>query len=216
MTVYTDSDAIGAYLGRTLTTDQATQADVMAAAASSFIEGALDRSWLDTDGVTGEEVTDERHTVQGHRIWLRHTPVDPDEAITLSVRCKLPGSTTYAQTEPYQWELLDASLGHVYTSPTLEGQLAIVAYTSLEQIPPIISEFATELAAGMLNLSLAGAAASTAALSGIKRYTLWGGDLSVEYATTSSSSDNSAPGSTRLPALWDQIRMIFGRNPVVV
>lgn len=216
MTIYTDSDAIGAYLGRTLTTGQQTQADLMAAAASDFIEGALGRSWLDTDGVTGEEVTDERHTVQANRIWLRHAPVDPDETITLSVRCKLPGSTTYAQTEPYQWELLDAALGHVYTSPTLEGQLAIVSYTSLEQIPPIIAQFATELASGMLNLSLAGAAASTAALSGIKRYTLWGGDLSVEYATTTGGSDNSAPGSTRLPALWDQIRMIFGRNPVVV
>jgi hypothetical protein len=212
VTLYTSSDAIAAYLGRTLTTDQQTQADLMAAAASDFIEGALGRSWLDTDGVTGEAVTDELHTVQANRIWLKHAPVDPDETVTLSVRCKLPGSTTYAQTEPYQWELLDASLGHIYTSPTLEGQLALVSYTSLEQIPPIIAQFATELAAGMLSLSLAGAAASSAALTGVRRYTLWGGDLSVEYAASATGQDGSAPGTTRLPALWSQIEALFSRK----
>jgi hypothetical protein len=212
VTVYCTADQIAAYLGRALTTEQETQATAMAAAASDFVERALDRSWLDTDGVVGETVTDERHTVRSNRLWLLHAPVDTDADVTLSVRCKLPGSTTYAQTEPYQWELLDAGLGHIYTSPTLEGQLAIVSYTSLEQIPPIIAQFATELAAGMLNLSLAGAAASSAALSGIKRYTLWGGDLSVEYATTTSSSDNAAPGSTRLPSLWAQVEALFSRK----
>lgn len=212
MTVYTDADQVAAHLGRTLTTDQENQAEAMAAKASDFIEQALGRSWLDTDGSTGEAVTDERHTVVGNRIWLAHPPIDPDEDVALSIRCKRPGSVTYEQTEPYQWEVLDPVLGHVYTSPTLDGQWATISYTSLEQVPPLIAQFATELAAGLLTLSLAGAAASSAALSGVKRYTLWGGDLSVEYATSSSSADGSAAGTTRLPALWAQIETLYSRR----
>lgn len=214
MTVYTDEEKMAAYLGMTFTSAQDDQAIAMAAAASDFIERALGRTFLATDGVTVEEVADERHTVRGNRLWLEHTPVD---AITeIKVRLPYAGATEYELTQSYQYELAEPEFGLVYLSPTYEGQRLTVTYDSLQQVPPIIAQFATELAAGMLALSLSGAAGATAALSGVKRYTLWGGDLSVEYATTSSSAtSNSASGSTRLPALWEQIEALFSRKLAV-
>lgn len=214
MTAYTDSGKIAAFLGATLTSPQATQAGVVAAAASDFIEKALDRSWLGWTSSTAIAVTAERQTIRGCRLRLDHTPV---AAITsLTVRRPTPGYTPAVLVAPTQYELVDAAGGHVYVSPTADGMLATISYTSTEPTPAIIGQFATELAAGMLTLSLAGAAASQAALAGIRRYTLWGGDLSVEYAASASAQDGAAPGSTRLPALWSQIEGLFSRRLAVV
>lgn len=209
-TPYTDTDAVAAVLGITLTDAQTERADAAIEAASEFIEQALGRSWLEAGG----EVADERHVVRGCRIWLLHPPVDPDADLTLSVRSRLPGSTTYEQTQAYQFELIDPVAGHIYTSPTLEGTLATVGYTSTQTIPALIAEFAAQLAAGMLALSF-NAADAAASSSGVKSYTLWGGDLRVEYATSATGSDGSSPISSRLPNMWAQIEGLYSRRLVV-
>lgn len=213
MTVYTDATKIANYLGATFSAGQTTQATAMAANASDFIEKALDRSWLGWTSGGAISVADERHKVQGNRVWLKHAPVAAISSV--SVRMLYAGATTYILTTASQYELLDAAVGEVVFSPTYEGQRVELDYTSTEPTPAIITQFATELAAGMLALSLAGSAASQASLTGVKRYTLWGGDLSVEYATTN-AQDGSASGSTRLPTLWAQIERMFSKKPLVV
>ena len=212
-TVYTDSTEIASYLGATFTAVQAAQATEMAVAASDFVERALDRSWLGWTSGAAIAVADERHTVQGCRVWLRHAPVAAISAV--STRLRYAGATVYALDQAYQYELIEPVVGEVVFSPTYEGQRVELDYTSTEQTPAIIGQFATELAAGMLALSLAGSAASQAALTGVRRYTLWGGDLSVEYAAPSGSQANAAPGSTRLPSLWADIERLFSRRLVV-
>jgi hypothetical protein len=216
VTQYTDSDKIAAALGATLTFSQATQADVMAAAASDFIERALDRSWLGWTSSTAISVDNERQTVKANRIWLNHPPVVAVSSV--SVRARAAGATVSVLDQPWQYELIEPALGEVVFSPSYEGQRVEIDYTSKEPIPPVIAQFATELAAGMLALSLAGAGAATAAAAGIRRYTLWGGDLSVEYAvpTSAQQSGNTASSSTRLPALWSEIERMFSRKPAVV
>jgi hypothetical protein len=211
VTLYTDSSKIAAYLGATFTAAQQTQAGLVAAGASNFIEQALDRSWLGYTSVP-LSVTDERHTVSGNRIWLLHPPVAT--VTSVSSRLRYAGATIYTLDQDYQYELIEPAIGEIVFSPTYEGQRIEVDYTSTEPTPAIIAQFATELAAGMLALSLAGAGAAAAAAAGIKRYTLWGGDLSVEYATpsTSQSSGTTASSSTRLPALWEQIEAMFSRK----
>lgn len=208
MAVYTTATLIANYLGLTLSGAQQTQAGVMATNASNFIEVALDRSWLSYIG-TPLAVSDERHTVQGNRIWLKHTPA---VAVTsISTRMRSAGATVYELDQDYQYELIEPTIGEIVFSPTYEGQRIEVDYTSSETVPAIISQFATELAAGMLILSLSGATAATSALAGVKSYTLWGGDLRVEYATANASSGESL-GSTRLPALWADIERLFSRR----
>ena len=212
MAVYTTAALIEAYLGLELSGAQETQAGVMATNASDFIERALDRSWLSYVG-TPIVVADERHTVKGNRIRLNHAPA---VAITsMSVRLRYAGATVYALDQDYQYELIEPVVGEVVFSPTYEGQRVEVDYTSSETVPAIITQFATELAAGMLILSLSGATASTSALAGVKSYALWGGDLRVEYGSTSSSSQGGSPGSTSLPRLWADIEAMFTRKVTV-
>jgi hypothetical protein len=218
MTVYTDADAIAAILGRTLTAAQITRATEAAEAASSFIEDALDRSWYDVDPTVGLLLTDERHVIDGCRIWLRHPPVIAvDDTLAVSVRMRYPNATTYALTQPFQYELIEPAFGHLYFSPTLEGQRAVVTYTTAETPPALIREFAGQLAAGMLALSLADSTMVAASAAGVKSYTLWGGDLRVEFANTASSSsgEQSSSLSSRLPALWSQIEALYSRKLVV-
>jgi len=212
MTIYVEVEQIGAYLGATLTTAQQAQAEEMAANASDFIERALGRSWLGYSAGAAIAVANERHVVRSCRAWLEHAPVAAISSV--GVRLLHAGATTYSLTADYQYELLDERVGEVVFSPTYEGQRVEIDYTSTEPTPPIVTQFATELAAGMLALSMAGSGAAVAAASGVKRYTLWGGDLSVEYATPPSQaqSGNTASSSTRLPVLWEQIEAMFSRK----
>lgn len=143
---YTSASAIANYLGVVLTAGQQAQADVVAAAVTSWIDEYKGRSWQASSPVSGEV-----HTVSGDRLFLDHKPVT---AIT-SVETRSTAIGAAWTTLPAgSYELLDPIAG-VLQLAGWGNFLARVAYThSGATAPAHIALAATIIAASMLGPTL--------------------------------------------------------------
>lgn len=146
MTSYTDAEAIGGYLGVTLTGDQEEQADLLAQAASDWIDRYLGRSWQAASPVTGEV-----QSVNGDRVYLDHRPVT---AITsVETRGDYVGGQ-YATLAAGQYDLIDATNG-VLQLIGYGTYLARVSYTHAGASPPsYVALAARMIAASWLHSAL--------------------------------------------------------------
>lgn len=175
MPAYAVAADVELYLGTSLTSDQLEATDAALTAVSAMIDAALGQSWL-----SAGTVTDEFQMWTGDRLYLRHRPVT---SITSLVRTG-PSVTNADQTlvADRDYKLWDAAQGLVLLSYGWGPGYALkVTYEHTEAFPADIVQLTIQLAAGMVNLTL------NPDLAGVKRYTLWGGDLSVEFADSASS-----------------------------
>src|SRR5690242_9669358 len=100
---YTDSAKIAAYLGSSLTGDQATQATICAAAINAWIDLECGQSWSSTS-----PIADERHTVTGDTVYLARRPVVA--VTTVKVRQPIVGAS-YTVLAASSYELVDPASG---------------------------------------------------------------------------------------------------------
>ncbi len=197
MTAYTTAFAVGDLLGVTLNDEQMARADLAIASAAAMIDQAIGQSWLDAG-----TVTDEWQMWTGDRLYLRHRPVT---SITSIVRTG-PWVTAADQTlvEGTDYKLWDPNQGLVLLTYGWGPGYALKAtYIHTENAPADIVELTTQVAAGMMRLVL------NPDLAGVKKYTLWGGDLSVELA-----EDPGNPAGV-VSNLWKQV-VGSRRIPVIV
>ena len=174
MTAYTDSQKIAAYLGATLTGAQATQAGVMADAATAWIDRYLGRTWQTTS-----PVNDELHGIIGDRVYLTHSPVVAVSSV--KTRDSREGSTVTTLTAD-QYEVLDARNGLLVISGWAIGDyLALVSYThSVTAAPADVGVAATMIASAWMGGALAPGA------NGVESMALGQNDINIKYAATRS------------------------------
>lgn len=141
---YTDSAAINAYLGRTLTADEEAQATVCATAASGLIDKYTGQTWV------GTSIVAEQHTVYGSCVYLDRAPMTAISAVTARSLDIGAVPTTLAAGSDY--ELLNAQLGLLRVG-VADRSLVAVSYTAPGTVPPEVQLAATMLAAGWFALS---------------------------------------------------------------
>ncbi len=190
MTAYALPQDVALLLGITLTGDQEASASLALDAATALINLTLGRNWLLAGTVTNEFVES-----VGDRLYLKHYPV---VSISSLVRSS-PDVTTANQTlvAGRDYKLWNPALGRVSLSPSWGACTFLATYIHTESVPADIVDLTTRLAAGMIRLTI------SPDMAGVKKYTLWGGDLSVEFA------DDAA--NPKLPALFDAV---IGRRRV--
>lgn len=169
---YTSAAAVGAYLGRTLTSAQITQATALLAAAEQVVDSIANTTWL-----TGQVVAEQYNLVnRGTRLYLAQKPVTSVEAVIIrSYRPNDAGVLLNQASGDY--ELLDPLAGLLVLSGTysnsasfstygdsggsaiyseggtllhhgqFSGQVALVSYTPVQVVPPAISLATSMLAA---------------------------------------------------------------------
>lgn len=169
---YTTIDAVSAYLGTAFTSDQEVQATALLPIAENFIdvETQGNGGWL--NGPIVSEQYDLANS--GHKFYLRSTPVASVESIyrrTLKV-----GDTPILLVAGTDYELLNPSTGEVllaemvaysnyrgygfYGDPAWNPEwgniggialtapmVALVSYTPVQTVPPLITQCATEIVA---------------------------------------------------------------------
>lgn len=169
MTAYATTFELEQILGVSFTDDQYIAAEAALDAATALIDQAVGRSWLTAGTVTGEF-----NRATGDRLYLKHYPVT---SITSLVRTS-PDVTTANQTlvAARDYKLWDAARGLVSISVNWWSCAILATYVHTESVPADIVNLTAQLAAGMMRLILTSELAA-----GVKRYTLWGGDLSVEF-----------------------------------
>lgn len=103
---YAVVDDVAKYLGRTLTVDQTTQAQLAIDAASEYIDDYTGKSWTPASPVT------ERHTITGPFIYLNHKPVTG--VTSVNVRLQDVGAQSEALVSNVSYELFDSAKGLVF------------------------------------------------------------------------------------------------------
>ncbi len=150
MAAYTDATKIAAYLGRTLTADQQTQATAMAEAATLWIERYTGKSWQ-----AATPITNELHIILGDRVYLTHRPVVAVSAVKLRQMYADADETTLTSG---QYELVDPENGLLLVQgwSTWNGTYALVSYThTMTSVPADVALAATMIAASWMSGSLA-------------------------------------------------------------
>ena len=211
MAAYTDAETIAAYLGVTLTTEQAALAEQLAAAATAFIDRYTGRSWQGSSPISGELQNVLSGGYGWPRAWavvyLRSQPVESVSAVTLRTPSPQSGATALA---PDAYELVDPTHGIltlVGASGVYVGYphlLAVVDYAYADAVPADITLAATMIAAGQLSAILAvqrGSAviAATPELAGLSSIAVGQNDVSVKLdasVTGGAAAKTSAAGSS--------------------
>jgi hypothetical protein len=203
MPMYTDSEAIAAYLGVTFTSEQDQAAEQMAAAATAFIDRYTGRSWQATSPVAGELVpvlpARTEYPAASGVAYLQRTPAVAVSAV--SVRTAYPNAAETA-LDPASYELIDPSHGVLTVAGV--GWYAdlwlAVDYTFADEAPPDIALAATTIGAGEMArvLSLAGHQSFISAhpeLAGLQSIAVGQNDVNVQLADAPSASAASGAGS---------------------
>lgn len=169
MTAYATPEDVALLLGVTFTGDQEASAALALDAATALLNQVIGREWLTAGTVTSEFVRS-----VGDRIYLKHYPVT---SITSLIRSS-PDVTTANQTlvANRDYKLWDAGRGLISLGPSWLSCTFLATYIHTESVPADIVDLTARMAAGMIRLTI------NPDLNGVKRYTLWGGDLSVEFA----------------------------------
>lgn len=174
MTPYTDAAKISAYLGKTLTGSQQTQAGVLADAATAWIENYLGRSWQ-----TASPITNELHSIIGDRVYLSHRPVAAVSAVKTRGNYEDAAETTLTSS---QYELLDATNGVLLLEGWSAGDgLALVTYThTMTTVPADVGLAATMIASAWLGGSL------TPGTAGVESIAVGQNDIALKFSTSRS------------------------------
>jgi len=227
MADYVTADQIAAALGVTFTPEQEAQADAVAAAVTSFIDGYTGRSWQTVSPIAGETApvlptrSDAYPSAFGV-VYLAHRPA---VAVTaLSLRTYYPNDTL-DDLDAASYELIDPEHGTVTVAgcgwlgyPAL---VAVVDYTYADAVPPDIQLAATMIASGVMQRALtvqAGSAAIAAnpSLAGVQSLSVGQNDIAVTLSATatggasmgsSAGSSWASPGSA-VAGILDQYRRV--------
>jgi hypothetical protein len=212
MANYTDSDAIAAYLGVTFTTEQAAQADAVAAAVTTFVDKYTGRTWQTSTPAVGEVrpvvVPGPADTFGAvARCYLEHAPVVTVDAV------RLRGTTPNAEAAPLEdgsYELVDAAHGVLLLPGYGYGAwgwwygreaLAVVDYTYTDAVPADIALAATMVASAEMARQLAIQSSSATAAAnpdraGIKSVSIGQNALAVSYADGASAATSGGAAAT--------------------
>ncbi len=171
---YTDATAIAGYLGVTLTSPQQTQAGVLAAAATAWIDRYTGRSWQ-----ASSPITDELHELVGDTVYLNARPVTAVTSVKTRERFADASTTTL---DASQWELLDATNGVLLILGWAGvGRLALVTYThtaTSAAVPDDVELAATMIAAAWLGQAL------RPNTQGVEQVSVGQNDISVKFAAS--------------------------------
>jgi hypothetical protein len=213
-TPYVTADQIAAALGVTFTPEQEAQADAVAAAVTSYIDGYTGRSWQGTSPVSGElrpVVVPGPADTYGAvaRCYLDHTPVSAVDAVGLR------STTPNAEPSPLDaaaYELVDAvagvlllpGYGYGALAPwSVAPALAVVDYTYADAVPADITLAATMIASGVMQQSMtiqAGSSviAANPSLAGVQSISVGQNDVNVTLSksATAGAGMSSAAGSS--------------------
>jgi hypothetical protein len=181
---YTDATAVAAYLGITLTSGQATQAGVLAAAATAWIDRYTGRSWQTTS-----PVTDELHEVIGDAIYLNRRPVAA--ITTVETRQPVVGAT-YSTLSATEYELIDAANGVLRISGWGNYEAAVTYTHTATSAPADVALAACMIAAAWLSQTL------RPSTNGLESISVGQNDVSVKFSA--SRSDVPAEALTILRA----------------
>lgn len=169
---YTDASTIAGYLGVTLTSDQQTQAGVLAGAATAWIDRYTGRSWQ-----ASSPITDELHELVGDTVYLTNRPVTAVTSVKTRERFADAGTTTL---DASQYELLDATNGVLLILGWAgAGRLALVTYThSVSAAPDDVELAATMIAAAWLGQTL------RPNTQGVESVSVGQGDIQVKFSAS--------------------------------
>lgn len=181
---YTTSEDVAAYMGRTFTYVQAQVCDGLIEAAEQFIDAETGRRWM-------VSITDEVYHRPGQDVFLRSTPVVSVQAVKLWESQAL---TTLVSLTDYEVRDLKTGWLHllrgliydvVRFSPdeVVRADEVWVSYTPQATVDRVIELAAKKLAAAWMPAT---DASGVSASSGIKSYSVGGGDLSVTYQDAAS------------------------------
>ncbi len=142
MVYYTDATLIGGYLGVTLTPAQATQADAIAAAATSFIDRYTARSWQADSPIAAEWSPIVAKRVDGAEVvtptvYLIHKPAVAVTGVRLRATAPLISLTTLT---PDQYELTDAENGilRLLLTAMWQGQAVAASYPYADPVVALV------------------------------------------------------------------------------
>lgn len=142
---YCTAALVAAFLGKTFTTDQTTQANSLIERAEAYIDNQTGRAWL-----VGAQ-SDEAHFLgQSPWVFLRYIPVQSISAVTGRAA---PGGDEIALTLNQHYEVRDLETGLI----RLMGcgyERILVDYTPVNSVPADLVQAAIELVANWLQPSL--------------------------------------------------------------
>jgi hypothetical protein len=183
MASYTDSASIAAYLAVTLTPEEATQADLAAAAITTWIDHRTGRSWQGAAAVV-----DELNNVQGSSVYLQRPPV-----VAVATLDVYNGPNDWTTLDPSSYTLVDPAAGQVSLPGGYNGSLTRTDYTTDATMPPAdLAYAATALAADLLGRTLNPDAA------GIQQLSVGQNDISITYAATNTSVEGGPSSAVRI------------------
>lgn len=208
MAPYVTADQIAAALGVVFTPEQEAQADAVAAAVTSYIDGYVGRTWQTVSPMAGElapvlPTRSDAYPSAFGVVYLAHRPA---VAVTaLALRTYYPNDTADG-LDAASYELIDPAHGTVTVAgcawlgyPAL---VAAVDYTYADAVPPDITLAATMIASGVMQRTMAIQAGSAAiaanpSLAGIQSLSVGQNDISVTLSATATggASMGSAAGS---------------------
>lgn len=142
---YCTAALVAAFLGKTFTTDQTTQANSLIERAEAYIDNQTGRGWL-----VGAQ-TDEAHFL-GQKPWvfLRYTPVQEITAVTGRTA---PGEDEAALTLDEDYEVRDLETGLIRLLVSGYDRI-LVDYTPVATVPGDLVQAAIELVTNWLQPSL--------------------------------------------------------------
>jgi hypothetical protein len=139
---YTDAATIGTYLGITLTPEQSTTADAIAAAATSFIDRYTARSWQAASPIVAEWSPIVAKRVDGAEvvtptIYLIHRPAVAVTGVRLRATAPLISLTSLT---PEQYELTDAANGvlRLLLTAMWQGQAVAASYPYADSVVALV------------------------------------------------------------------------------
>lgn len=194
MANYTSAAQMEGYLGVAFTPAQATQADVVAGAVTTWIDHRTGRSWQTTGAISGEV-----HQAQGNKVFLDTVPVVSVQ--TVDER----GSTWPISWTPIpssSYALTDAEHGVIELSTSYADQTVRCAYTvDITAPPPDLAFAATVLGADCMQTTLHPESA------GLESIAVGQNDLTLKYASG---------GSASTPAVSLAVRVVDAYRRVVL
>lgn len=141
MADYCDAADLATYLGRALTSTEASAASAACAAATDYIDAFTGRSWQSST------ITGEIQTARSGLVRLDHRPVATVTSVTK--RGVYLGATSTTLTSPTGYEIINAAEGQLLVN-AIDGDLVTVTYTTSGGVPDDIALAANIIAAGYL------------------------------------------------------------------